>query len=85
MWIRKSLVTVNIFYYVPDYTAIVQEFVWQTEDTVPDIPRVHKFLNYWRESIDATIQQVLVSYSFENKIRKVDLQVLDADIHRLPH
>lgn len=84
MWIRKSIVTVDVFYYIPDYT-LVQEFIWQTEDLVPDVPRVHKFLNYWRESIDATIQQVLVSYSCGNDIRKIDLQVTYDKFSRLPH
>lgn len=84
MWFKKSLVTVDIFYYIPNYT-LVQEFVWQTEDLVPDVPRVHKFLNYWRESIDASIQQVLVSYSCGNEIRKIDLQVTYDKFSRLPH
>ena len=42
MWIRKSLVTVDILYYMPDYTDIVQEFIWQTNDHAPELPRVHK-------------------------------------------
>ena len=45
--LRKNLVTVDILYYIPEHT-ILQEFIWQTDDLVPDIPRVHKFLNYWK-------------------------------------
>lgn len=81
MWVKKNLVTVDIFYYVPDYT-IIQEFVWQTEDVVPEIPRVHKFLHYWKENIDAAIQEILISYSDNNKIRNV-IQVTDADIRKI--
>ena len=42
---RKSIVTVDILYWMPDYDNILQEFVWQTKDVVPEIPRVHKFLD----------------------------------------
>ena len=52
---RKSLVTVDILYWMPDYDNILQEFVWQTKDVVPEIPRVHKFLDYWHKNIDAVI------------------------------
>ena len=60
MWIRKSIVTVDILYYMPDYSSILQEFIWQTEDIVPEIPRVHVFLNYWKNNIDATINRVFI-------------------------
>ena len=55
---RKSLVTVDILYWMPDYENVLQQFIWQTKDVVPDIPRVHKFLNYWHDNIDAVISEV---------------------------
>ena len=58
---RKSIVTVDILYWMPDYNNILQEFTWQTRDVVPEIPRVHKFLNYWYENIDAVISEIKVS------------------------
>tara|TARA_B100001778_G_scaffold326976_1_gene324358 strand:+ start:667 stop:906 length:240 start_codon:yes stop_codon:yes gene_type:complete len=58
---RKSLVTVDILYWMPDYENILQQFVWQTKDVVPDIPRVHKFLNYWHNNIDAVISEIKVA------------------------
>ena len=48
---------------------MVQEFIWQTEDYVPKLPRVHKFLNYWHEEIDAVINEVSISYNDEFKMR----------------
>ena len=57
----KTLVIVNVLYYRPDYNNILQTFLWQTEDIVPDIPRVHTFLNYWKNNIEATIKEVMVS------------------------
>ena len=54
---RKTLVTVDIFYYIPQ-TSLLNEFLWQTADYVPDIPRVHKFLLFWKDNIDAIIKDV---------------------------
>lgn len=73
MWIRKNLVTVDIYYYVPDHASILQEFMWQTEDLVPELPRVHRFLNFWKEEIEAVIQEVKVAYSDGSKVRNVEL------------
>ena len=63
---RKSLVTVDILYWMPDYDNILQEFVWQTKDVVPEIPRVHKFLDYWHKNIDAVISEVKVADTVDN-------------------
>ena len=63
---RKSLVTVDILYWMPDYENILQQFIWQTKDVVPDIPRVHKFLNYWNNNIDAVISEVKVADAIDN-------------------
>jgi uncharacterized protein Usg len=57
----KQLVTIDIFYYRPDYANLIQEFIWQTEDLVPELQRVHKFLDHWHRNIDAVVQEVLLS------------------------
>jgi len=57
---KLQLVTIDIFYYRPDYTNIVQEFLWQVEDTIPEFRRTHKFLNHWHKNIDAVIQEVQI-------------------------
>ena len=62
VWIKKNLVLVDILYYIPDYSDIVQEFIWQTPDITPELPRVHHFLNYWKDNIEAVIKEVKVSY-----------------------
>jgi uncharacterized protein Usg len=56
-----QLVTIDIFYYRLDYRNLIQEFVWQTEDVVPELYRVHKFLNHWHKNIEAVIQEVQIS------------------------
>ena len=63
MYLFKNwqLVTIDVFYYRPDYRSLIQEFIWQTEDEVPELRRVHKFLNHWHQNIDAVIQEVQIS------------------------
>jgi uncharacterized protein Usg len=57
------LVTVNVLYYLPEYKNIIQEFIWQTNDRVPELVRVHKFLDHWDKNIEATIHEVRISCS----------------------
>jgi uncharacterized protein Usg len=57
------LVTIEIIYYMPDYTNLVNEFVWQTHDVVPDYPRSEKFIKHWHTSIDAVIKEAYLYHS----------------------
>ncbi len=43
---------------MPDHPALLQSFLWQTLDEAPDFPRIQRFLNFWREQIDAVIHSV---------------------------
>lgn len=65
---RKEIVLVGIIYYMPDYQSLLNEFYCQFDDVVPDIPRVHEFLNYWKNNIEATIKEVRVSIAGENNL-----------------
>jgi uncharacterized protein Usg len=69
---RKSLITVNVVYFRPDYVHILNEFIWQTDDLVPELPRVHRFLRYWHTSIDAIISEVLISEAATSTWRNLD-------------
>jgi uncharacterized protein Usg len=62
-----SLVTVNVLYFLPDTSHLVNEFLWQTLDVRPTYPRIHKFLNFWREEIDAVIKEVII-FEASNKM-----------------
>jgi uncharacterized protein Usg len=66
------LVTLEVVYYRPDFRSILQEFVWQTEDQVPGIPRVHRFLDHWRREIDAVIREARLSVGDRSDWRNVD-------------
>ena len=69
---RKELILVGVIYYLPDYRSLVNEFYCQFDDTVPDIPRVHEFLTYWKDNIEAPIREVRLSIANTNKIIKAD-------------
>ncbi len=56
--IKNTIVTVNVFYWMPDYQNVLQQFIWQTDDVRPEYPRVHKFLNYWHDNIEAVIEEI---------------------------
>lgn len=66
---RIELVTLEIVYFMPDYQHVLQEFIWRFEDHVPEIPRVHKFLNFWKDNIEAVIHEVVVCSSNTNDYR----------------
>ena len=67
--IRNTIVTLNVLYWMPDYTHILQEFIWQTADVRPEYPRVHRFLNYWHDNIDAVISEVNIADNYETSYK----------------
>jgi len=56
------MLTVEILYYMPDHPRFLQTYLWQTLDEAPKFPRLHRFLNFWREEIDAVIHSVRVAH-----------------------
>jgi len=59
----KRLTLLQVYYYIPDYTSLLNEFTWQYYDHHPKFPRTHKFLNHWHDNIDAVIAEILMSHS----------------------
>ena len=58
---KKELITVQVYYWMPDYNNILQQFLWQTLDISPHFYTVHRFLNFWHKNIDAIIQEVNIA------------------------
>ena len=67
--IRNTIVTLNVLYWMPDYTHILQEFIWQTADIRPEYARVHRFLNYWHDNIEAVISEVNIADNYETSYK----------------
>jgi len=55
-------VLLRVIYVLPDFSHLVNVFVWQTMDIVPSLPRVHRFLGFWRNHIEAVIKEVAISH-----------------------
>ncbi len=53
-----GLMTAQIFYHMPDFESLIQTYAWQAYDTAPDFPELFKFLEFWDNKLDATIQSV---------------------------
>lgn len=54
------LSTAELLYHMPDYPELLQTFVWQHYDIAPRFPELNKFLEYWRENIEAELHSVRV-------------------------
>jgi len=67
--LRNTIVTLNVLYWMPDHTHILQEFIWQTADVRPEYPRVHRFLNYWHDNIEAVISEVNIADNYETSYK----------------
>ena len=67
-----TLVTLRVVYYVPGTHILAPDFVWQLDDRVPEIPRVHRFLNYWHDNIEAVIRDAEVAYGGRGNWRHVN-------------
>lgn len=63
---KPVLVTVNVTYYRPDYRSILNEFLWQTPDVVPELTRVHRFLAFWKDHIEAVIHKIEIAIPDNN-------------------
>tara|TARA_B100000029_G_scaffold202097_1_gene200380 strand:+ start:638 stop:883 length:246 start_codon:yes stop_codon:yes gene_type:complete len=73
VYIRKwTVASVQVVYYIPDYLNLVNEFIWQTEDQLPEYPRITRFLDYWDKNIDGPIKEVYIYDHEESKVRHVD-------------
>ena len=55
------LTTAQIFYHLPDFEEILQEFIWQDYDLAPKFPHLHKFLDFWTNEIDGKLHSVYVA------------------------
>jgi uncharacterized protein Usg len=55
------LTTAEILYHMPDHPGLLQSFIWQKHDRAPDFPELHRFLDFWRRDIEATLHSIRVA------------------------
>jgi uncharacterized protein Usg len=58
-----SLTTAEILYRLPDHPALLQAFVWQDYDLHPRFPKLHGFLEFWRENLEGRLFRVRVAHA----------------------
>lgn len=58
----QRLTTAEVLYFMPDHPRLVQTFIWQTQDVAPRYPRLVRFLDFWRQEIDAVIHTVRIAH-----------------------
>lgn len=55
------LTTAEIIYYLPDYPDLLQSYIWQEYDQLPDLPTLHRFLDFWEQNLDGKLHSVNVT------------------------
>ena len=57
-----GLTTAEFFYRMPDYTHVLNSYVWQEYDVAPDHPKLFKFIEFWHEEIEGPLHSVRFSH-----------------------
>ncbi len=73
----SQLVTLNVTYYRPDHNWLLQDFIWQTLDVVPSLPRVQQFLEFWNDNIEAAIKSAEVAFMLPSGRPHIMVPVFD--------
>lgn len=58
---RYRLTTAEILYRFPDHPDLLQTYLWQEMDIVPDFPRLTRFLDYWERNLDGRLHSVRIA------------------------
>ena len=53
-----GLTTAELFYRMPDYTQVLNSFIWQDYDLAPDHQRLFDFVEFWQREIDGPLHSV---------------------------
>ena len=72
-----GLTTASILYRMPDFTSILQEFVWQDYDLAPRFPELNRFLSFWANTLDGPLFRVTVAH--KKLISAAELKVVDGE------
>lgn len=57
-----GLTTAELTYHMPDYTHVLNTFVWQQYDLLPDHPRLFEFIEFWQREIEGPLHSVRFSH-----------------------
>jgi len=71
--------TAEIIYRLPDHVDILQTYVWQEIDLLPEFPALKKFLDFWTQQLDGPLHSVRIAHTRllePSEIRKVDTELI---------
>lgn len=57
------LTTAEILYRLPDHPSLLQTYVWQELDLLPDFPSLKKFLDFWEKKIEGKLYSVKICHA----------------------
>ncbi len=55
------LTTAEILYHMPDHQHLLQSYIWQELDQVPNFPRLNGCLRFWERELDGALHSVRVA------------------------
>jgi len=53
-----GLTTAEFTYHMPDYAHVLNTYTWQDYDLAPDHPKLFKFIEFWRDTLDGALHSV---------------------------
>ena len=53
-----GLTTAEFFYHLPDYTHVLNSFIWQEYDLAPDHDKLLNFISFWRDELEGPLHSV---------------------------
>lgn len=66
LWVQmhdRVLTTAEIFYFFPDYPALLQQYLWQDYDCAPQFPNLRKFMAYWQDNLEGKLHSVRIAHA----------------------
>lgn len=59
--LNYRLTTAEILYHLPDHPSLLQSYVWQEYDLLPEFPVLKGFLDFWEQNLDGKMHSVKVT------------------------
>jgi len=56
------LTTAEILYHMPQFPDLLQSYLWQSLDRVPDFPKLNSFLERWENRLEGKLHSVRIGY-----------------------
>ncbi len=56
------LTTAEILYQIPAYPDLLQSYLWQSLDRIPDFPKLNGFLSTWEKGLKGKLHSVRIGY-----------------------